>query len=184
MPELTFNPAGKPEHPIVGSIQCDVSFVLLLLDLPGIAVALEMLGKFTFTTGVCLLYVYGAEIYPTVLRTTATGTCGLLSRLGTCLAPFLFNLGEEIFFCCWTEFFSFFSKCAFYSSLWVQVISLSICRILSWVAWLWCLASHRSFCQRPMENLCLRPLKRCRALEGELPKGKKKKNQIKQNQSV
>lgn len=72
--------------------------LLLLLDLPGLAVALEMLGKFTFTTGVCLLYVYGAEIYPTVLRTTATGACGLLSRVGSSVAPFLFSLGEEIFF--------------------------------------------------------------------------------------
>lgn len=43
-----------------------------------------------------MLYAYGAEIYPTVLRTTATGTCGLLSRVGSSLAPFLFSLGERI----------------------------------------------------------------------------------------
>lgn len=53
------------------------------------------MGKFTFTAGVCLLYVYGAEIYPTVLRSTATGTCGILSRVGSSLAPFLFSIGER-----------------------------------------------------------------------------------------
>lgn len=67
-----------------------------LLDLSGLAVALEMMGKFTFAAGVCMMYVYGAEIYPTVLRTTATGTCSLLSRAGSSLAPFFFNLGERI----------------------------------------------------------------------------------------
>ncbi|XP_029704042.1 solute carrier family 22 member 5-like [Takifugu rubripes] len=63
--------------------------------LSGLAVALELMGKFTFTAGVCLLYVYGAEIYPTVLRSTATGTCGILSRVGSSVAPFLFSIGDS-----------------------------------------------------------------------------------------
>lgn len=72
------------------------SVFFFLLDLSGLAVTLEMLGKFTFAAGICMMYVYGAEMYPTVLRTTATGACSLLSRAGSSLAPFFFNLGERI----------------------------------------------------------------------------------------
>lgn len=59
------------------------------------AVALEMLGKFAMTAGTNFMYVYVAEIYPTVLRNTATGTCSVLSRAGSTSAPFLFKLSEN-----------------------------------------------------------------------------------------
>uniref|UniRef100_H3D9T3 Major facilitator superfamily (MFS) profile domain-containing protein n=1 Tax=Tetraodon nigroviridis TaxID=99883 RepID=H3D9T3_TETNG len=81
-----------------------VIFILLLLaaslfliqlvpkGISWIAVALEMLGKFAVTAGSNFMYVYVAEIYPTVLRNTATGTCSILSRAGSTTAPFLFKL--------------------------------------------------------------------------------------------
>lgn len=72
----------------------DLNFVLSLLDLSWIAVALEMLGKFALTAGSNLMYVYIAEIYPTVLRNTAAGSCSILSRVGSTIAPFLFKLSE------------------------------------------------------------------------------------------
>lgn len=52
----------------------------------------EMLGKFSFTTGTSLMFTYTAELYPTPLRNTATGTCTMVSRLGICIAPFLLKL--------------------------------------------------------------------------------------------
>ncbi|XP_047463095.1 solute carrier family 22 member 5-like [Mugil cephalus] len=61
--------------------------------LSGLSVALEMLGKFAFTTGTALVFAYTAELYPTTLRNTATGTCTTMSRGGSCIAPFLFELG-------------------------------------------------------------------------------------------
>uniref|UniRef100_A0A3Q3WK06 Major facilitator superfamily (MFS) profile domain-containing protein n=1 Tax=Mola mola TaxID=94237 RepID=A0A3Q3WK06_MOLML len=57
-----------------------------------LAVALEMLGKFAVTAGASAIYVVTAELYPTVLRNTATGTCSILSRIGGSTAPFLFKL--------------------------------------------------------------------------------------------
>lgn len=69
-------------------------FVFDLPDLPYLAVALEMLGKFAVTAGTSLMYVYVAELYPTVLRNTATGACSILSRVGASMSSFLFNLGE------------------------------------------------------------------------------------------
>lgn len=65
-----------------------------LLGVSSLSVVLEMLGKFAVTAGSSLLYVYTAELYPTVLRNTATGACSLLSRVGGSVAPFLFNLSE------------------------------------------------------------------------------------------
>nr|XP_057943136.1 solute carrier family 22 member 4-like [Doryrhamphus excisus] len=57
-----------------------------------VAVALEMLGKFTVTVGTSLIYTFTAELYPTGLRNTASGTCVMVSRTGSCIAPFLIQL--------------------------------------------------------------------------------------------
>ncbi|XP_008286214.1 solute carrier family 22 member 5-like isoform X2 [Stegastes partitus] len=72
-----------------------VSLYLIQLVPEGLSylsIALEMLGKYGLTTGTALVYVYTAELYPTVLRNTATGVCATLSRVGSCIAPFLFQL--------------------------------------------------------------------------------------------
>uniref|UniRef100_A0A3B4VBV8 Solute carrier family 22 member 5-like n=1 Tax=Seriola dumerili TaxID=41447 RepID=A0A3B4VBV8_SERDU len=55
-----------------------VSLYLIQLVPQNLSVALEMLGKFAITTGTALLFAYTAELYPTVLRNTATGTCTTL----------------------------------------------------------------------------------------------------------
>ncbi|XP_035522573.1 solute carrier family 22 member 5-like [Morone saxatilis] len=57
-----------------------------------ISVALEMLGKYAITTGTSLMFAYTSELYPTVLRNTATGTCTTVSRAGSCITPFLLKL--------------------------------------------------------------------------------------------
>ncbi|XP_029304014.1 solute carrier family 22 member 5-like [Cottoperca gobio] len=74
-----------------------VSLLLITLvpqTLSELSVALEMLGKFGITTGTSLMYVYTAELYPTVLRNTATGVCSTASRIGSCIAPFLLQLSQ------------------------------------------------------------------------------------------
>uniref|UniRef100_A0A3Q3WJX1 Major facilitator superfamily (MFS) profile domain-containing protein n=1 Tax=Mola mola TaxID=94237 RepID=A0A3Q3WJX1_MOLML len=65
-------------------------------ELSYLSVALEMLGKFAITTGTSLMFVYTAEIYPTVIRNTATGTCTTFSRMGGCIAPFLLKLSAYV----------------------------------------------------------------------------------------
>uniref|UniRef100_A0A8C3G3J6 Major facilitator superfamily (MFS) profile domain-containing protein n=1 Tax=Cyclopterus lumpus TaxID=8103 RepID=A0A8C3G3J6_CYCLU len=54
-------------------------------SLSELAVALEMVGKFAMTAGTSLNFAYTAELYPTVLRNTATGTCSAFSRVGSSL---------------------------------------------------------------------------------------------------
>ncbi|XP_050934490.1 solute carrier family 22 member 5 isoform X1 [Lates calcarifer] len=57
-----------------------------------LSVALEMLGKFGFCTSTAMLFAYTTELYPTVLRSTAAGTCSTFSRVGSCIAPFVLQL--------------------------------------------------------------------------------------------
>lgn len=53
-----------------------------------------MVGKFGITTGTALMFVYTAELFPTVVRNTATGMCTTASRVGSCIAPFLLKLSQ------------------------------------------------------------------------------------------
>ncbi|XP_040006457.1 solute carrier family 22 member 5-like isoform X2 [Xiphias gladius] len=65
---------------------------LVPTTLTELSVALEMLGKFGFATSTAMIFAYTGELYPTVLRNTATGTCSSFSRVGSCTAPFLLQL--------------------------------------------------------------------------------------------
>ncbi|XP_061105057.1 organic cation/carnitine transporter 2-like [Conger conger] len=72
--------------------------VLLLTQLiPGklssVSIALEMMGKFGFSVAYILVYAFTAELYPTVLRNTAVGTCSTISQLGNIAAPYFLYMG-------------------------------------------------------------------------------------------
>ncbi|KAM4620407.1 organic cation/carnitine transporter 2-like [Polymixia lowei] len=61
-------------------------------SLPHLSVALEMLGKFGTASGTALMFAYTGELYPTVIRNTAVGTCAMVSRVGSALAPYFIQL--------------------------------------------------------------------------------------------
>uniref|UniRef100_A0A672I760 Solute carrier family 22 member 4-like n=1 Tax=Salarias fasciatus TaxID=181472 RepID=A0A672I760_SALFA len=77
---------------------CQSSTLLLggvmIFCLPGVAVALEMLGKFGITAAFCVVYAVSSEIFPTVIRNTAMGCCSMAARIGTIIAPFVIYLGQ------------------------------------------------------------------------------------------
>lgn len=62
---------------------------------PNITMTLAMLGKGIITAGTSMIYVFLAELYPTVLRNTASGACSILARVGGGAASFIFQLGES-----------------------------------------------------------------------------------------
>ncbi|XP_008330420.1 solute carrier family 22 member 4 isoform X2 [Cynoglossus semilaevis] len=58
-----------------------------------VAVALEMTGKFGFTMAFSMVYIYTAELYPTVLRNVGMGMCSSAARIGSITAPYVIYLG-------------------------------------------------------------------------------------------
>ncbi|XP_071058599.1 LOW QUALITY PROTEIN: organic cation/carnitine transporter 2-like [Pseudochaenichthys georgianus] len=74
-----------------------VSLYLIQLvpeNLQYVALALEMTGKCGFTTAFSIVYIYTAEVYPTVLRNVGMGMCSSAARIGSITAPYVTYLGS------------------------------------------------------------------------------------------
>uniref|UniRef100_A0A8D0CSW7 Solute carrier family 22 member 21 n=1 Tax=Sander lucioperca TaxID=283035 RepID=A0A8D0CSW7_SANLU len=74
-------------------------FLLFIQLIPAnliyLAITLEMMGKFAVTTAFSIVYAYTAELYPTVVRNTAVGTCSMASRIGSIIAPYFIYLSKN-----------------------------------------------------------------------------------------
>ncbi|TKS88940.1 Solute carrier family 22 member 6-B [Collichthys lucidus] len=72
----------------VGGLAC-----LLMLAVPAehsnVLTGLAMVGKFGITASFAVIYVYTAEIFPTVLRQTGMGVSSMFARMGGVLAPII-----------------------------------------------------------------------------------------------
>lgn len=54
-----------------------------------------MVGKFGITAAFSMVYVYTAELYPTVVRNMGVGVSSMASRLGSILSPYFVYLGKS-----------------------------------------------------------------------------------------
>ncbi|XP_065311659.1 organic cation transporter protein-like isoform X5 [Dermacentor albipictus] len=57
-------------------------------------ITFAMIGKFLITASYGILYVYSAEIYPTVVRNVGVGSSSTIARFGAIIAPFVKELGH------------------------------------------------------------------------------------------
>ena len=78
---------------IVGGIVCLILY-LIPEDIPETIVAAAMIGKFAITCSFGILYVFTAEIFPTVVRTIGLGWSTVCEGLGSILAPFIRELAH------------------------------------------------------------------------------------------
>ncbi|XP_049891440.1 solute carrier family 22 member 6-B [Epinephelus moara] len=70
----------------VGGLAC-LLMLAVPADHPSVLTALAMAGKFGITASFAVIYVYTAEIFPTVLRQTGIGVSCMFARMGGVLAP-------------------------------------------------------------------------------------------------
>ncbi|XP_061092359.1 solute carrier family 22 member 4-like [Conger conger] len=88
-----------PRRPVISTFFCiggGLLFFIQLIpeNLTELAIFLELFGKFCFTMSFCVLYMYTAEVYPTVLRNSGVGICSSTSRIGSIMAPYVLYLGK------------------------------------------------------------------------------------------
>uniref|UniRef100_A0A4W3IXK0 Solute carrier family 22 member 5-like n=1 Tax=Callorhinchus milii TaxID=7868 RepID=A0A4W3IXK0_CALMI len=55
---------------------------------------LAMIGKFCITTVFAVIYIYSAELFPTVVRNMGLGACSMASRFGSVVSPYIVYLGK------------------------------------------------------------------------------------------
>lgn len=78
---------------VLSQITPNIFFLSSSSALHYVALALEMTGKFGFTMAFSIVYIYTAEVYPTVLRNVGMGMCSSAARIGSITAPYVIYLG-------------------------------------------------------------------------------------------
>ncbi|XP_069755118.1 organic cation/carnitine transporter 2-like [Narcine bancroftii] len=63
------------------------------LDISKLTTVLLMTGKLATTCGFAMIYVYTAELYPTVVRNMGIGVSSMVSRMGSIFSPYIFYIG-------------------------------------------------------------------------------------------
>ena len=67
--------------------------MLCIMPIPksynGLITAVAIIGKFFITMAFGIIYFYTNELFPTVIRATGMGTCGMLCRIGGIVAGWL-----------------------------------------------------------------------------------------------
>ncbi|CAI5690159.1 unnamed protein product [Oreochromis niloticus] len=72
----------------IGGLAC-LLMLAVPADHPNLLSGLAMVGKFGIAASFAVIYVYTAEIFPTVLRQTGIGVSCMFARMGGVLAPII-----------------------------------------------------------------------------------------------
>lgn len=77
-----------------GGIGCLMTLFFPGDDFVTVRVVCAMVGKFCITCSFGMIYVYSAEIFPTVVRNVGVGSSSMIGRIGSILAAFVKELGQ------------------------------------------------------------------------------------------
>ncbi|XP_069690607.1 solute carrier family 22 member 4-like isoform X2 [Periplaneta americana] len=80
---------------ILSGISC-IAFAFMPTDMDNLQLALFLMGKFGITTAFAVVFVFTAELFPTELRHSMLGTCSMLGRIGSVIAPQTPLLGQYL----------------------------------------------------------------------------------------
>ncbi|XP_035218747.1 organic cation transporter protein-like isoform X2 [Stegodyphus dumicola] len=76
---------------LVGGCAC-AAIIAVPESISWLSTAFAMIGKFCISGSFGILYLYTSELFPTVVRNVAIGTCSMWARVGSILAPFVKEL--------------------------------------------------------------------------------------------
>ncbi|KAL6485413.1 hypothetical protein MHYP_G00048050 [Metynnis hypsauchen] len=75
----------------VGGLACLLT-IFIPPELPVVRTVLAMLGKFGITASLSIVYIYSAEVFPTVIRQSGIGMSSMCARAGGVIAPIIYLL--------------------------------------------------------------------------------------------
>ncbi|XP_051952012.1 solute carrier family 22 member 6-A-like [Xyrauchen texanus] len=75
----------------VGGLACLLT-VFIPDDLSSVRTVLAMVGKFGITASLSIVYIYSAEVFPTVIRQNGIGMGSMCARAGGVIAPIIYLL--------------------------------------------------------------------------------------------
>nr|Q66KG0.2 RecName: Full=Solute carrier family 22 member 16; AltName: Full=Carnitine transporter 2; Short=CT2 [Xenopus laevis] len=78
---------------IISAVICGV-IMLIPQDHSTVTIAMSMAGKFSIAVAFGLIYLYTAELYPTIVRSLAVGSGSMMCRIGSVVAPFCVYLTD------------------------------------------------------------------------------------------
>ncbi|XP_071114672.1 organic cation transporter protein-like [Haliotis cracherodii] len=84
---------------LVGGVSCILTiFTILYADqtLQWVTVLLAMVGKLGSTGGFLIIYIFSSELFPTVIRHSATGASSSCARAGAMVAPYVVDMGKFV----------------------------------------------------------------------------------------
>ncbi|XP_067676242.1 organic cation transporter protein-like [Haliotis asinina] len=84
---------------IIGGVSCILTIFTILYaeqSLQWITVLLAMIGKLGAAAGFAIIYVFSSELFPTVIRHSATGASSSWARVGGMIAPYIVDWGKFI----------------------------------------------------------------------------------------
>lgn len=86
---------GRKTIIMVSGYVCGFCLIILAVVPEGIAtVVLASIGVVSSFIGFVVIYLYTAEMFPTVVRNAAVGFSSMIARVGSMIAPFVVDLGE------------------------------------------------------------------------------------------
>merc|ERR1719319_599675 len=68
--------------------------IFIPMDQTAWLVGLSMLGKLAITSSYGTVYIFSAELFPTVVRNVGMGTASLAARIGGILCPYINMLSD------------------------------------------------------------------------------------------
>ena len=69
----------------------------IFTDLNIVIIVLAMVGKFCIAVTFCTIYLFSAEVFPTVIRSIGISSCSFWARIGGIIAPYIGSLVRNVY---------------------------------------------------------------------------------------